>query len=972
MAPKNSKASVGSTITDYFSRSSRVSSSLPSSSQTLSQPPLKQRLPPRPDQEVISVSSTSHITVSSGTRSIITVASSSRTRPSGSYDPMESVSSRGATRAAHYHVAPAAKSSSAKQPAKHSTASKSSFKRKAKLDSDSEIEQIEAVAYIPRSPARARASAPVPPKPTPFSEKENLTHQLPQANPSRKKPRISSPEPRLPSPEPPVALSDPGELVPSSQSDEQDELILRRPAARDPMAVMQEVDRWRNEARSPVSLPMSEPEDVEMSPPEVTHEDVVVVEEAPRAVFTPEPSPEPQQQPMLLTPQQPRLLPSLPVTPVALTEASKTAKIIADIKARAYADALSSPENSPLGELKELEESSDEEEDPFSGFTRKDGPFSSPLSPVPTARYTLRDRGASSAASTSRKSPSPSSSRPFRAPPPRPAPKKVAPADPLGALLNEKRRADKGGKGGVAFQLAEAAMRAESPLSEESDEGKPEDWTDEAAALAAVKRHGHAWDTSSPGPSSSDGDEVSLNDEDRCRLLGDKRGKAVVGILASDRAKREAAKGKQKVLGVPLWEVDATPMDTDLAIPSLPGYLCGQPVLALFKSIVESGDLAQAALLLDSGIFATSNLLEHEDTVLYFCDLALSPRDTLLTTPAFRTLSQIWNSPSVRAPGMPFRAMHSTLMRLGAKQAVMDANEWVTAPGVHREPIQSSERDGVLFRLVRLLTISTLSAQQKPSEVPNFVMALLLVGMDPSSSAELQREIMIAVDVLCQSVAPTTDISTEIETTICNKLVKFASDLQPINKAQLVTLLAGGTGRSARIARWVAHAVLTRSMPISVEKYSDLPPLTSLLEFALAPEIAEVDPEARIRGVFDLHNDTDYTDLGFYVRVLAVAISNVQGYVLEEARAPAAPPTPGSPGKPSTEKPDTLLMTVRNAIENLHSRIVDTRAAHLDRSRAKGALKQLSMRIYYQQEAASRNRRGNKSRPIQQYFAKPK
>lgn len=53
------------------------------------------------------------------------------------------------------------------------------------------------------------------------------------------------------------------------------------------------------------------------------------------------------------------------------------------------------------------------------------------------------------------------------------------------------------------------------------------------------------------------------------------------------------------------------------------------------------------------------------------------------------------------------------------------------------------------------------------------------------------------------------------ETTICNKLIKFASDLQPINKAQLVTLLAGGSGRSARIARWVAHAILAKSMTVS-------------------------------------------------------------------------------------------------------------------------------------------------------------
>lgn len=223
-------------------------------------------------------------------------------------------------------------------------------------------------------------------------------------------------------------------------------------------------------------------------------------------------------------------------------------------------------------------------------FNHKEDPFSSPLSPVPNTRYSLRTRGASSAASTSRKSPSPSSSRRPRAPPRGLVVlTKMKKINPLDALLKEKNRADKSGKGGVAFRLAEDAVRAGSPLSEGSDDGEAEDWTNEAAALAAVKSQGRGWGTSSPGPSNSDSEEVSLNDEDRCRLLGEKRGKAVVGILASDRAKKEAAKGKQKVLGVPLWESGAASMDTDPTIPSLPDHVCGHRVLAVLKSSVESG-----------------------------------------------------------------------------------------------------------------------------------------------------------------------------------------------------------------------------------------------------------------------------------------------------------------------------------------------------------------------------------------------
>ncbi|KAJ7178458.1 hypothetical protein C8R43DRAFT_460335 [Mycena crocata] len=968
MPPKSKKSTVVSaSITDFFPRT-RVSASQPSSSQTLvSQPPPKHKVPPRPDQEVISVSSASHITVSSGTRSIITVSdTSSRPGPSASYDPMESISSRGALRAgAHYHVAPP------KSPAKQH---KASFKRKAKFDSDSEIEPIDAVAFIPRSPTRTRTSAAAA-KPPPFSAKENLTHQLPPVNPIRKKPRLSTPEPRLPSPEPLNVPSDPGELVPSSQSDEQNEMI--RQPARDPLVVRQEVDRWRNEASSPLSLPMSEPDediDVEMSPAEVFPQEVVV-EEAPAIVFTPEPSPEPQQQPLLLTPQQHSLRRSLPATPVALTEASKAVELIAAIKAKAYADALSSPEDSPLGELKELNDSSDEE-DLITGLNPINDPFSSPLSPVPIARYSLRDRGGSSVASTSRKSPPPSTSRRSRAPPPRGpvilTKDKIVPIDPFEALLREKKKADRGGRGEVHYRQAEFAVRAGSPLSEESEDEEPEHWSNEAAAREAVKRSG--WNTSSPGPNNSDTDDLSLNDEDGRRLLGDKRGKAVVGILHSDRAKREADKGKQKLSGVPLWDCDAAPMDSDSKVPSLPDHLSGHPILALLKSSIESDNLAQAVLLLRSGTFVNPHLLKHPESISYLCDLALSVHDTPLTTAAFHALSHVWTHPSAQAPGMPFRALHSVLVRLGAKEAVMDAMGWVTTPNLHRESVQPAEREDTLFRLVRLVTMATQFAKQTRTEVPDFVMALLLIAVDPSASVDLQREIMVAVNLQCQSVAPNTDISAVIETTICNKLIQFLLDLQPVNKALFVDLLAGGSHRTSRIARWVAHAVITQAKSVSVSKYNELPPLVSLLELALTPETSELSPEARSRGIFEIYDGTDYVDLGFYGRILAVAISNIQGYVQEDEARKTTQPT-GSPGKASTEKTETMLTLVRNAIEGLHSRIVDTRAAHLDRSRAKGTLKQLSMRIFYQQQAALKSRRGTKARPmaIQQYLlSKPK
>lgn len=79
--------------------------------------------------------------------------------------------------------------------------------------------------------------------------------------------------------------------------------------------------------------------------------------------------------------------------------------------------------------------------------------------------------------------------------------------------------------------------------------------------------------------------------------------------------------------------------------------------------------------------------------------------------------------------------------------------------------------------------------------------------------------------------------------------------------------------------------------------------------------------------MFELHEKTDYVDMGFYAQILAVAISNVDGYVEEdratsqEVASVSLTMTPGSPGKQSVDKPDTPLQLVRSAVLNLHSRI---------------------------------------------------
>lgn len=76
-------------------------------------------------------------------------------------------------------------------------------------------------------------------------------------------------------------------------------------------------------------------------------------------------------------------------------------------------------------------------------------------------------------------------------------------------------------------------------------------------------------------------------------------------------------------------------------------------------------------------------------------------------------------------------------------------------------------------------------------------------------------------------------------------------------------------------------------------------------------------------GIFDLHDETDYVDLGFYVYILSVALSNVKGWALEERKELRLKPLGRhSPKLGSGEdKPKTQLQVLCQALESLHSGI---------------------------------------------------
>ena len=139
----------------------------------------------------------------------------------------------------------------------------------------------------------------------------------------------------------------------------------------------------------------------------------------------------------------------------------------------------------------------------------------------------------------------------------------------------------------------------------------------------------------------------------------------------------------------------------------------------------------------------------------------------------------------------------------------------------------------------------------------------------------------------------------------------------------------------------------------------------------LDPLIHALSPHPGCGQVFDVTcENTDYEDLGHYISILGVALTDIASYVKNEP--PSAPRQSGIACIDSSAKDiNTPLEQLRLALEVVHGKIgenhdppiwhgrvahhlpneVDTRAAHLDRSRVKATLQHLTMRLCFEHRA---------------------
>ncbi|KAH7927129.1 hypothetical protein BV22DRAFT_1127611 [Leucogyrophana mollusca] len=709
----------------------------------------------------------------------------------------------------------------------------------------------------------------------------------------------------------------------------------------------------------------------------------------------------------LPSPPNTKEVPPTPATPEALDSHTKTAQLIASIKAKAYAASVSSSDgrHSPL-QFRELEDSDDEDLDILPSNQLKgakkflslpqsnNDTFSSPLSSAPSSShktsYNLRNHK-----TTAQRSPPVSPTRSARTSSratrtrnaaaarlptvltkdnaSKPHRKKAAP-NPLDVLLREKKAADKRGNSEAAFRRAEDAANYQPRMLLVASDDEPGDsvdainFADESAAWKAVQA-GTTFKLFSPAGGSGAAADHSSNEDvilgtRETNILGSKAGQAISKILVSDKSNKSKAKAEEiaraKALGVQLW--NEAPHDERMDVdPTKPGegidfgHASTNPIVALLQRLSKSGAFDQMCLLLNSGIIGNIPSNEVNEVVSPLFKLALSASDNVLADSAQNALVHLWHHNS-RA-WLSFADVASALCDLDARPDVAQELHWPVQFGTVGKNVGAEARGSALYRLSNLLEAAALVGCVPLEDIPDIVLSLLLVGLDTSTTNELRMQLNIAINSLCQSVelqAP------GAETALVRKLVEYASSLTPVNKAHLLSFLGSGSGRTRRISQWLAYALLVEE---PVKATDGMPPISKLIDV--------LSPPAGSGLLFDVNSDsTDYEDLGHYVSIVSAAFADIDPYVYAERELKQSTATALIEDSPRKSRKLMMpLEVVRNALELIHGKIVDTRAAHLDRSRTKAALQRLYMRIYYQREATLKSGSKGQTSNIRLYFS---
>ena len=155
---------------------------------------------------------------------------------------------------------------------------------------------------------------------------------------------------------------------------------------------------------------------------------------------------------------------------------------------------------------------------------------------------------------------------------------------------------------------------------------------------------------------------------------------------------------------------------------------------------------------------------------------------------------------------------------------------------------------------------------------------------------------------------------------IYEKAISFIFTLELPCRSHIVSIFNRGSGTSKRIAKWLSYSTLTNQVfqkkvcrivdyysinPTLYQNEDDVPPLEGLLDVVEST------------NVFRIHDNTDYNELWHYVRLLSIALTDVELYNAAERRSV----TQEQYGSPVKQKNKNKIVYIHEALERLHGTI---------------------------------------------------
>ncbi|KAL7281461.1 hypothetical protein ACG7TL_004776 [Trametes sanguinea] len=926
---------------------------------------------------------------------------------------------------------------------------KPSLKRKHSPGADSADEGNSIVAHISRATESAYFA----------KNKTNASGSPP------KKIRLSSPVSDLtPLPSSSVCGLDSDELVPTSQSEEQ-ELTLPRIPSKDAAAVQESVAQWRKEthgsppsrAQSPAAYnPFDDLDDAAMKvdlgpfdePSRRPSTTSVAYPQTPRSLSGgsshrshQDAAPAPATLPSAFdnealktqtqTPTRARpaavpmaspceafssLTPPPSSDPIADPEAeeepevvqvldvqSKTEQIIAAIKSRAYAAAHSSPEQSSLDFDAFSDSESDSSED---SNAHSRGGLAAALGKGTKGKETTKAAAGPSTAGPSKSEPasaprynlrrvSPKSAKPI--PLSLTQPRKPRKTDPLDALLRQKAREERTGKGMAAIRSAQAAYDssvAKKGLKDEMDNedasDSDDDWETGLAMLRETAQGANGKGPRTPARGKGRRSTHGSNEEesDLEAIPSSTKEKAVGKILESDlrdKKAKELAKLKEEPVGVPLWSITAQEreedgMNVDPSLPPWPAEASGSPVFESLRTAVERSDETQISAILSLGLIASLRREQIQHIVPWIFELVFTDVSSSLSSLAYTQLMRLPPLLGEFPSGLRTSSALLALVHLGVRSSALEQFGWtVPTARAFQAAHDNPTRDEMVYRFVTLM--SALAHPAMGTELIDFFLILILIGMDPGTPDGTLTDVRMSCDNVALAIEAAQADTFDLEASLCEKLVAFGKTLSPVNQEKLLSLIPCISPSTTRMARNLARALLLDASP-SARSYEKLPDLSPIIE--------SLSPPSGSGGYFDVvgnANQDGYFDaLTCRVFLLSRVLSDIDEYTMQEIQAAKEQAArdkerleiekaEGGAEKKADEREaaetekDSPLERIRRLLEELHGKIFDTKAAHLDRSRAKAALQKLELRIHYQRTATLKSGSATgRLRTLHRYF----